>query len=212
MKTGVHMLVMSFVMAGLVAMSGVWASAHAAIVTQVDFTNGATNWGGRQGRILDRLFGQEGTLEMGQYQSWGEIVDPIEKGHKTYSLFTSNLLGAPAPSGTIEGMSITLDLSSLFLGWQRGDEIHAWNIGGTAKGLFNPQTSEFQLSWDHLFKGSQNSRMQETLGAFFLQGSAMVGTPAAVPIAASGLLFGSGLIGLGSWSWLKRRGQALGSA
>jgi len=66
-------------------------------------------------------------------------------------------------------------------------------------------------SWHHLFKGSQNSRMQETLGAYFLQGS--VGAPAAVPIAAGGLLFGSGLIGLGSWGWLKRRGQsALGVA
>jgi hypothetical protein len=39
-----------------------------------------------------------------------------------------------------------------------------------------------------------------------------VGTPAAVPLAASGVLFGSGLIGLGSWSWWKRRGQGLTAA
>ena len=39
-----------------------------------------------------------------------------------------------------------------------------------------------------------------------------VEAPAAVPIAASGVLFGSGLIGLGSWSWLKRRGQGLQAA
>ena len=39
-----------------------------------------------------------------------------------------------------------------------------------------------------------------------------VGAPAAVPIAVGGLLFGSGLIGLGSWSWLKRRGQGLQAA
>ncbi len=62
-------------------------------------------------------------------------------------------------------------------------------------------------SWHHLFKGSQNSRRQETLGAYSLQGS--VGAPVAVPIAVGGLLFGSGLIELGSWSWWKRRGQVL---
>jgi hypothetical protein len=39
-----------------------------------------------------------------------------------------------------------------------------------------------------------------------------VGAPAAVPLAASGVLFGSGLIGLGSWSWWKRRGQVLTAA
>lgn len=67
-------------------------------------------------------------------------------------------------------------------------------------------------SWHHLFKGSQNRRRQESLGAYLLQGLAVVGAPAAVPLAASGVLFGSGLIGLGSWSWLKRRGQGLQAA
>jgi hypothetical protein len=212
MKTGIYMVVMSFVMAGLSAMSGVWESADAALVTQVEFTSGAANWGGKQGRALDRLLAQDGTLKMGEYQSWSDIVDPISKGHKTYSLFTSDLLGSPAPSATVEGMSITMDLSSLFLGWQRGDEIHAWNIGGTANGLFNPQTSEFQLSWDHLFNEKKHDGMRDNLGTFFLQGKAMVGPPAAVPIAASGLLFGTGLVALGSWSWLKRRSQTLATA
>ncbi len=66
--------------------------------------------------------------------------------------------------------------------------------------------------WDHLhlLKRSHNGRIEKTLGAYFLQGS--VGGPAAVPTAASGVLFGSGLIGLGSWSWLKRRGQDLQAA
>jgi len=211
MKTKRNMVVGSLVMAGLLAMSGMWASADAALVTQLDYTRGGANWEGESGQMLDRHLEQKGTLKMGQYQSWGDIGGTFEQEGKTYSLFTSGLQGASAPSASIEGMSITMDLSSLFFGWQSGDEIHAWNIGGMAKGLFNPQTSEFQLSWDHLFKGSQNSRMQETLGAYFLQGS--VGAPAAVPIAASGLLFGSGLIGLGSWGWLKRRGQsALGVA
>jgi hypothetical protein len=206
------MFAMSFLVAGLLAMSGVWESADAALVTQVEFTSGAANWGGKEGRMLDRLLNQDGTLKMGQYQSWSDIVDPISKGHKTYSLFTSGFLGAPAPSATIDGMSITMDLSSLFLGWKRGDEIHMWNIGGTAKGLFNPDTSEFQLSWDHLFNGERHDHMRDHLGTFFLEGKVVGGAPAAVPLAASGLIFGTGLVVLGSWSWLKRRGQALATA
>ncbi len=200
-------------MAGLLAMSGMWASADAALVTQVEFTRGGANLGGERGEMLDRQLGQEGTLKMGQYQSWGSIGSPIEHEGKTYSLFTSGLQGAAAPSATIEGMSMTMDLSSLFFGWQKGDELHAWNIGGMAKGLFNPQTSEFQLSWDHLLDRQAASCMREVLGTYFLQGLAVVGAPAAVPLATTGLLFGSGLIALGSWSWMKRRGQsALGVA
>lgn len=212
MKTGVHVLVMSLLMAGLLAMSGVWESADAALVTQLEFTSGAANWEGKQGRMLDRLLDQDGTLKMGEYQSWSDIVDPISKGHKTYSLFTSDFLGAPAPSATIEGMAITMDLSSLFLGWQRGDEIHAWNIGGTAKGLFNPETSEFQLSWDHLFNDRQHDRNRDNSATVFLQGKVVGGTPAAVPLPAGLFLFGTGLVALGSWSWLKRRGQVLATA
>ena len=206
------MLMMSLVMAGLLAMSGVWESADAALVTQLEFTSGAANWGGKQGWMLDRQLDEDGTLTMGHYQSWADISGPITQGDKTYSLFTSNFLGAPAPSGTIEGMSITMDLSSLFFGWQRGDEVHMWNIGGTAKGLFNPQTSEFQLSWDHLLNAGKHERTRDNSGTFFLQGKVVGGAPAAVPIAASVFLFGTGVVVLGSWSWLKRRGQALGTA
>ena len=212
MKTGVSLFVMSLLMAGLLAISGMWEPADAALVTQLDFTSGAANWGGKQGRILDRLLDQDGTLKMGQYQSWSDIVDPISKGRQSYGLFTSGFLGAPAPSATINGMAITLDLSSLFLGWQRGDEIHAWNIGGTAKGLFNPETSEFQLSWNHLFNGGKHDHMRGNSGTFFLEGKAVVGPPAAVAIPASVFLYATGLFGLGSWSWLKRRAQALGTA
>ena len=220
MRNGVSVFVMSLLIAGLLAVSGMWESADAALVTQLEFTGGAANWGGKEGRMLDRLLDQGGTMKMGQYQSWSDIVDPISKGHKTYDLFTSGFLGAPAPSATIEGMSITVDLSSLFLGWTRGDEIHAWNIGGTAKGLFNPETSEFQLSWNHLFSAyNKHDRIPNNSGTFFLEGKAVfgpsgaiVGPPAAVAIPASVLLYATGLFGVGSWSWLKRRAQALGAA
>src|SRR5262245_53209049 len=140
----------------LVLLVSVTTHAHASLVTELDFTSGAVNWTGPHSRMLDRLFGQEGQLLMGQYQALGQIVDPITKGHKTFSLFTSGMTGAPTPSATINGNSISVDLSSLFIGWQRGDQIRAWNIGGQATGMFNPQTSEFVLSWDHLFNNGNH--------------------------------------------------------
>jgi hypothetical protein len=212
MKTGRNMIMGSLVLMGVMALSGAWASADAAPVTQIEFTRGGANLSGEQGQLLDRQLQQSGTLKLEQYQSFGTIGSPIEQDGKTYSLFTSNLLGEEAPWATIEGMSITMDLNSLFFGSRSGDDFHIWHIGGMAKGLFNPQTSEFQLSWDHLLSGSQNGAKAGPAGTYFLQGLAVVGAPAAVPLAASGVLFGSGLIGLGSWSWWKRRGQALSAA
>ena len=211
----------------LVVLGSVTTLGHAALVTELDFTSGAVNLTGQHGRMLDRLFGQDGQILMGQFQPLGQIVDPITKGHKTYSLFTSGMTGAPAPSATINGNSISVDLSSLFFGWQRGDQIRAWNIGGQATGMFIPQTSEFVLSWDHLFNNgnhhnnnSQNSqhhnngslmRIQQTNGhpaTFFLQGTAVLqSAPIAIP--ATVYLYATGVFGLGSWSWLKRRRQML---
>ena len=185
--------------------------AHAALVTQLEFTSGAVDWSGKNGRMLDRLFDQDGQIMMGQYQPSGKIVDSITKGHKTYSLFTSGMNGAPAPSAVINGNSVTADFSSLFFGWQRGDEIRVRNIGGQATGLFNPQTSEFSLSWDHLFNNGKHDnddkhdRMHDQAGTFFIRGTAVVAAPAAVPISSSVVLFVTGLFGLGSWSWWRTR-------
>ena len=214
------MNVMVSLLLALVILGSSADRAYAALVTQLDFTSGAVNWTGPQGRILDRLFDQDGLILTGQYQPLGQIVDSITQGHKTYSLFTSGLNGAPAPSGTISGNAIVMDLSSLFFGWQRGDQIHSWNIGGQATGLFNPQTSEFSLSWDHVFangKQDHNGKLHNNgmpewahgrAATFFLQGTAII-EAAPIPIPASLVLYGTGLFGLGSWSWLRRRWQSL---
>ena len=197
---------MSLMVAGLLSGGGVAESVEAAIVTQLDFTSGAVNWVGPNGRMLDRLFGQEGTITMGSFQSMTEIVDPITRGHRTFSLFTSGLSGAPVPSATITGNTITMDLTSLFFGWQRGDEIRTWNIGGQATGQFNPGNSEFILSWEHIFNAGRgrNHGMGDRIATFYLQG-----TVAAVPIPATVFLYGTGMFGVGSWAWLIRRRQAL---
>jgi hypothetical protein len=183
--------------------------AEALSVTSLDFTSGAVNWDGRYGRILDRLFAQDGSIAMGSYQSMSDIVDPITRGHKTFSLFTSGLNGAPAPSASVNGASISVDLSSLYFGWTRGSEVRAWNIGGMATGVINPQTSEFSLSWDHLFnerfgKG-KHDMMGDRSATFFLQGTAGVAqTP--VPLSSSLMFFGIGLALMGGVFWRKSRG------
>src|SRR4029077_7666638 len=160
----------------LLCLMGFAGRAEALPVATLDFTSGAVSWDGRHGRILDRLFAEDGSITIGSYQSMSEIVDPITHGHKTFSLFTNGLNGAPAPSMSINGASITLDLSSLYFGVSHGDHLQAWNIGGMATGLFNPQTSEFSLSWEHIFREMahhwKHDRMTDRSATFFLQGTA----------------------------------------
>lgn len=194
--------------------------AEAFAIGQLEFTSGAVNWDGRQGRILDRLFDRDGAITLGAYQSMTEIVDPLVRGQKTYSLFTSGLNGASAPSATISGSSITVDLSSLFFGWMRGSELQALNIGGVAQGLFNPETSEFSLSWNHLFGGhafeGSSKRSDEgghhRVATFFLQGTAVGLPPTPVAIPAGLVLFASGFAGIGGLAWRNRRVQRAGAA
>jgi hypothetical protein len=188
----------------ILCLIGLEGRAEAMPVASLDFTSGAVNWDGRYGRILDRLFAEEGSITVGSYQSMTDIVDPITHGHNTFSLFTSGLNGAPAPSASINGASITLDLSSLYFGVSHGDHVQAWNIGGMATGVFNPQTSEFSLSWEHLFheRGRQwkHEKMGDRSAMFFLQGTAVV-APAPVPLSASLIFFVIGFLLMGGFFW-----------
>ncbi len=197
----------------VLCLMGFEGRAEAMSVTSLDFTSGAVNWDGRHGRILDRLFAQDGSITMGSYQSMSDIVDPITRGHKTFSLFTSGLNGAPAPSVSINGASISVDLSSLYLGWTNGSEVRAWNIGGMATGVINPQTSEFSLSWNHLFNErfgmGKHDMMRDRSATFFLQGTAD-GAQAPVPLSSSLMFFGIGLAFMGGLYWRMSRGAPAG--
>ncbi len=209
------LLAMTVAVVATAAMSfvGLEGRAHAVSIGQLEFTSGAVNWTGEHGRTLDRLFDRDGVIKMGSFQSMTEIVDPIRKQCTTYSLFTSGMTGAPAPSATINGSSLSVDLSSLFFGWSRGSEVRAWNIGGLAQGLFNPETSEFSLSWNHLFErgafkgehGWSHKGGDDRSATFFLQGKAVGLTPAPVPVPAAFLLFASGAMGVSGLAWKKRR-------
>lgn len=194
----------------VLCLMGFEGRAEALPVTSLEFTSGAVNWDGRHGGILDRLFAQDGSITLGSYQSMSDIVDPIMRECKTFSLFTSGLNGAPAPSASVDGTSLTVDLSSLYFGWTRGDEVRAWNIGGLATGLINPQTSEFLLSWEHLFTGGL-AKGEDRSATFFLQGTAGV-EPAPVALSASAMFFMTGLALMGGLYWWKSRGALAGMA
>jgi len=201
-----HRVLLSSTVVLVLGLMGFEGRAEALSVTSLDFTSGAVNWDGRHGRILDRLFAEDGNISIGSYQSMSDIVDPITRGHKTISLFTSGLNGAPAPTVSINGASISVDLSSLYLGWTHGSEVRAWNIGGIATGIINPQTSEFFLSWNHLFnegfgKG-KHDMMHDRSATFFLQGTMDV-AQAPVALSASLVFYVTGLALMGGLWWRK---------
>lgn len=177
------------------------APVGAMTLSQLELTGGAVNYDGKHSKMMDRLLGQDGILNLGQFQAIGEIVPSIGKACETFSLFTSGFTGESAPSATISGSSISIDLSSLFFGAGRGDFHKTWNIGDLATGQYNPETGEFTVSWNHIFdKGKHDGGVAR----FFLSGVAEVGQqPVAIP--ASLALYATGLFGLGSWTWLRHR-------
>jgi hypothetical protein len=162
---------------------------------------------GRFTRAVDRLLSQPGTLQLGQYQS--EIVPTVTERHTNYSLFTSGIKGVSAPSATIVGSSITVDLSSLYFVIDRGDSLSMRNIGGIATGTFDQDTQEFSLTWDHLF-GDHHRGGPVT---FSLQGKVITGVSTApVPLVNTAVLFATGLMMLmGLWlqRGMGRRGRAI---
>ncbi len=174
---------------------------QAATVTQLDITGGSISLNfGVLGSVSGN-FTQNGQLVMGQYQPLPNIFSPVTVGGHTFSIFTSNQPftgnpgGAPAPTGTTSGSTMTVDLRSLFAGVTGPFLTSSLNIGEPASGTFNTGTNAFNISWTQPFTGVPFL----SSGTFSLRGTAQV---AAVPLPAAALLFVSGLSGI---AWLRRR-------
>lgn len=175
---------------------------YAASITQLDITGGTIDLNfGSLGHVSGTVT-QNGQLVMGQYQPLPNIFPPVQVSHLTLSVFTGSgqpALNLPAPSGTTAGNTLAVNLASLFAGvsstqwgsWMTPGSFGSLNIGGNATGSFNETTNAFDISWTHAFTGIPFL----SGGTFSLQGTAQL---AAVPLPGAVLLFGSGLIGLGS--------------
>ena len=168
--------------------------------------------GRKAGPGFDRLLDQDGTLKMGEYQSWSDIVDPIIRDTKpTASLPATSWMRRPRRRRSKACRSRWISRRSSSDG-SAATKSTPGKSAARPKACLIRKTSEFQLSWDHLFDAKKHDDMGDKSRHLLFARESDGVAPAAVPLAASGLLFGTGLVVLGSWSWLKRRGQALATA
>ena len=96
--------------------------------------------------------------------------------------------GGPVPSGTVDDVAgtIEVDMSSWFADHGMFDQ----NLGGTAVGLWNSATGDYQMAWTVALNGPGHP----ALGSFVTWTVHGVASP--VPVPAAVWLFGSGLLGL----------------
>ena len=177
------------------------ASTQAMTVNQLNITGGslALSVGSLQSPAAN--FTTTGTIVMGAYQPPPNVIDPFTAAGHTFALTTHPGLDPnnplAAPSGTVNGSSISVDLSSLFAqitGPLVPNGNAFLNIGnqlpGLATGTYDQGTGAFEISWLHLF----NNPVPFMSGIdITLNGSTGV---APIPLPASVLLFGTGLLGL----------------
>lgn len=95
--------------------------------------------------------------------------------------------GGPVPSGTVDAEvgTITMDMSSWFANWNNADI----SQGGIASGDYDGITGVYTMDWTNVMTVNN---------ATFTSQWEMTGTVTPVPLPAALLLFGTGLVGLGS--------------
>jgi hypothetical protein len=191
-------------MALLLAVVSGGRSAEAAVVTQLNITAGSVMLSlGPFGPVGDS-FTQNGTLIMGQYQPPPNIFPPILLHDHTFQLVTDPSLGAPPPTGTTAGTTISVNLMSLMAQLSGPDINGALDIGGLATGSFDPGTGLFHLEWSHEYPIPPVPFLVS--GDFSLDGTANV---APVPLPGAVTLFATGLAGIAGLA--RSRGWTAGS-
>jgi len=134
--------------------------AHSDTVSQLNLTSESFSLNlGTSGSISGPL-NQTGSLTMGQFQAAPSILPVTPLQGQMLSFFTNSSSGFfSAPSGQTAGTSLTVDLSSLFVG-VTGPQINGtFNVGGLATGTYDPTTGQFSLSWTHTFTDITSSNM-----------------------------------------------------
>jgi hypothetical protein len=191
------------VLFGIMLSTGIGiASTQAMTVNQLNITGGSLSLNVGELQVPAANFTTTGTMVMGAYQPPPNGIDPFTVGGHTFALTTHPGLdpGNPfaPPSGTVNGSSISVDLSSLFAqitGPLVPNGSAFLNIGNQlpslATGTYDQGTGAFEISWLHLYN---NAAPSPFLGGAVL--SLNGSTVAPIPLPASVLLFGTGLLGL----------------
>jgi hypothetical protein len=206
-------------------MAGLWLAmtllaavpARAEIVSQLNITGGSVFFNFAGGNpatpIFSQSFTQTGTLLMGQYQAINGPTPVLPTFtlvsgslSETLSIFTNPGPNAqnplPAPSGTISGNTIQVNLNSLFAAISGFPINGGLNIGNVlpamAEGTFNPQTGAFHIAWDHVYSLPNDF---VGIGSFSLQGNTGASP---IPLPAAAVLFATGLAALRGLAGMRR--------
>lgn len=149
----------------------------------------------------DGTYGFSGPVIPPAVVTMGAYQDPIVDG-TIWKIYTTAAFGKPAPSGTVDGAtgSIDVDFSSLraqvsvtILGIPRLLDVPLWPlINPPSGGTYDSGTNAFTLDWSNSFSVLVD-------GFLPVSGTATVslaGIATPVPVPAAVWLFGSGLLGL----------------
>ena len=134
-------------------------------------------------------------IVMGEYQ--GSIVSFGNRRSGLLNIYSTNLYGAAAPTGYVDGATINVDLSSIRAGFDSrwvDFDVGLWPINTPQNnGVYDPNTGRYVLDWRYNFIVDNPGFRRDFSGNFMvsLQGGLITSS---VPVPAAFWLFGSGML------------------